>query len=82
MRIYSLDNEQIKKLNELTAAHREKRSEVFRQSREEGLSREERMEKFAAQVKETNKERMAILRNEQMETFKEMQGEKFELPED
>lgn len=78
----NLDDEQIKKLNELTAAQREKRSEVFRRSREEGLSREEVMEKFRALVKETNKERMAILSNEQKESFKEMQGEKLELPED
>ena len=42
----SLDDGQVKKLNELTAAQREKRSAVFRQSREDGLSREAVMEKF------------------------------------
>ena len=40
------------------------------------------MEKFSALVTETNQERMTILNNEQKKAFKEMQGKKFELPED
>jgi hypothetical protein len=74
-----LNDGQAKKLNDLTAAHREKMMEMFGQS--QGLSREERAEKFTALTAETNKKRMAVLNDAQKEAFKEMQGEKLELPE-
>lgn len=77
-----LDEEQIKKLNDLTSAQREKMFELFRQSRDQELSREERTKKFTALVEETNKERLALLSDEQKTAFKDLQGEKFELPED
>jgi hypothetical protein len=77
-----LDEGQIKKLNDLTVKQQEKMSETFRQSQNQDLTREERAEKFTALVDETNKQRLAILSDEQKVAFKEMQGEKFELPED
>ena len=76
-----LDEAQVKKLNDLTAAQREKMFEMFQQSRDQGLSREERAEKFEAMIEETNEQRMAVLTDEQKEAFKQMHGEKFELPE-
>ena len=77
-----LNDEQVKKLNDLTRAQREKMFELFRQAQDQGLSREEGFEKFAALVKDTNKERLAVLSDEQKTSFQELQGEKFELPED
>jgi hypothetical protein len=77
-----LDDVQTKKLIDLTNAQREKMFELFRQSRDQGLSREEGFEKFTALVEETNKERLAVLSDEQKTAFKEFQGEKFELPEE
>ncbi len=77
-----LDDVQTKKLMDLTNAQREKMFELFRQSRDQGLSREEGFEKFTALVEETNKERLAVLSDEQKTAFKEFQGEKFELPEE
>lgn len=77
-----LDDGQIKKLSDLTVAQREKMYEIFRQSQDQGLTREERVEKFTALVTETNKQRLTILSDEQKAAFQEMQGDKFELPED
>jgi Spy/CpxP family protein refolding chaperone len=77
-----LTDVQVKKLHDLTRTQREKMFEMFRQSQDQGLSREERAAKFTALVKETNKGRLAVLTDEQKAAFKELQGEKFELPED
>jgi hypothetical protein len=76
-----LTEEQVKKLNDLTAKQREKMRESFRQSQGQDLSREERIEQFRAMVEETNKQRLAVLTDEQRAKFKEQQGEKFELPQ-
>lgn len=77
-----LDDAQIKKLNDLNTAQREKMFELFRQSREQGISREESAKKFAALVDETNKQRLDVLSDDQKAAFQKMQGEKFEFPED
>ena len=76
-----LTEEQVKKLTDLTAKQREKMRETFRQSQGQDLSREERIEQFRAMVEETNKQRLAVLTDEQRAKFKEQQGEKFELPQ-
>ncbi len=77
-----LGDEQVTKLDDLTSGQRNKVFEMFRQSQDQGLSREERMEKVNAIVKQTNESRMAVLTDEQKTAFEEMQGEKFELPKD
>jgi Spy/CpxP family protein refolding chaperone len=77
-----LTNVQVKKLHDLSRAQREKMFEMFRQSQGQNLSREEREARFTALTKETNKSRLAVLTDEQKAAFKELQGEKFELPED
>jgi Spy/CpxP family protein refolding chaperone len=77
-----LTDVQVKKLHDLTGAQREKMFEMFRQSQDQGLSREEGAARFTALIKETNKGRLAVLTDEQKAAFKELQGEKFELPED
>jgi Spy/CpxP family protein refolding chaperone len=76
-----LTEEQVKKLNDLTAKQREKMREAFRQSQGQDLSREERIKQFTAMVAETNKQRLAVLTDEQRAKFNEQQGEKFELPQ-
>ena len=76
-----LTEEQVIKLTDLTAKQREKMRETFRQSQGQDLSREERIKQFRAMVEETNKQRLAVLTDEQRAKFKEQQGEKFELPQ-
>lgn len=76
-----LTEEQVKQLNDLDVKQRETMREAFRQSQGQNLSREERTRQFMAMIEETNKQRLAVLTDEQRAKFKEQQGEKFELPQ-
>ena len=77
-----LDPDQVKKLTDLAIGQREKAFEIFRRSRDEGLSRDDARAQFATLVSDTNKERMAVLTDEQRTAFQDLQGDKFELPEE
>lgn len=77
-----LDDAQVKKLNDLNVAQREKMFEMFRQARDQGLSREENAKKFTTLVEEMNQQRLDVLSDDQKAAFQKMQGGKFEFPED
>jgi len=75
-----LTDDQKKKLEEIQSTQRDTRRKTFQSLRDQNLSREEMTKKFSELREADSKARLAVLTNEQRESFTKMQGEKFDFP--